>query len=710
VTRPGLKGSLDRPRLGARLKRLRGRRSPSVPSPDPDPDEDSQDAEAWVSDTTEQEADTDDYQFQLDYGRTEEKSSLSDVGSQQSEVTQSTAPTGSPSAAPSSQGPTQYPSPNSAPSLLVLAPPEDLCSLLQSNVAGCTGSLSQGIVLTGAGSGSGSGKDLDLSPYTALQSLTLTGFTQGIPSSLGSLTNLQYLVIADSTTTSALFTLLFQLLSLIQLELKHTTITVGTVLESDIDTQDSQVTGSGVSIPSQLVELSHLQYLSLEGDHFIGSIPSELGELRGLEYLYLDNNDLSGEVPRSLCTDHLKGLTLYNNSGLTCLPACLETSIQYPSDWSYETLSVCSATPSAATVSSRLRGTIGSGASREGLGQGTRAKRTLPNPDSDGKDSLSEEDIDLEDLTLLESDPELEDLEAEKQDQLNVWELGAGIIFSDPTSVLSDYVSAAPTGVPSGVPSSAPVRVTGSNTPTALTSSTPTGLPSLKLSPIPTRATPTKPCDFLASPGISCSGTVTDGLVLSGSGSNDGSEIDFSSSIFANLISLTITGFYGIPSSIGLLTNLQYLLIEDSTVIAPPDSWLFQLKALVHFEFKYNKIGALVVQGLQDIDTQDSQVIGSGVPLTSQLVELSHLQYLSLEGDYFIGSIPSELGELTGLEYLYLDNNDLSGEVPRSLCTDHLKGLTLFNNSGLTCLPACLEAKLVAPPHVAAPPVCPCLR
>eukprot|EP01042_Synura_sphagnicola_P003185 gene3185-3932_t len=677
--------------------------------------EDSQDAETWTSDVAVQDADTDDFQALLDIWSvdTDAASALSVVVGESSEF-QSAAPSGVPTGVPTAV-PTSHPhpenlptysgsNPTGVPSLMPSLPPispvaaptggnafpspapinipttapvEDLCSLLQSNVAGCTGSLSKGIVLTGAGSGSGSGKDLDLSPYTALQSLTLTGFTQGIPSSLGSLTNLQYLVIADSTTTSALFTLLFQLLSLIHLELKYTTITVGTVLESDIDTQDSQVTGSGVSIPSQLVELSHLQYLSLEGDHFIGSIPSEFGELTGLEYLYLDNNDLSGEVPASLCLLNLVNFTVYNNSGLICLPACLKTSIQYPPDWSHEILSLCTDAPSAAPVSNSSAGSGGgssgvqpalkNGPDRLPLRARQRRKRqrrppSLPNPDPDDKDSLSEEDIDLEDLTLLESDPELEDLEAEEQDQLNVWELGAGIVLSDPTSVLSDYVSAAPTGVPSGVPSSAPLRVTGSNTPTALTYSTPTGLPSLKLSPIPTRATPTKPCDFLASPGILCSGTVTDGLVLSGSGSNDGSEIDFSSSIFANLISLTITGFYGIPSSIGLLTNLQYLVIEDSTVIAPPDSWLFQLKELVHFEFKYNKIGALVVQGIQDIDIQDSQVIGSGVPLTSQLVELSHLQYLSLEGDYFIGSIPSEFGELTGLEYLYLDNNDLSGE------------------------------------------------
>ena len=53
-------------------------------------------------------------------------------------------------------------------------------------------------------------------------------------------------------------------------------------------------------IPPELIGLSNLETLWLDGNHLSGEIPPELGGLSNLETLSIRSNQLSGEIPPEL--------------------------------------------------------------------------------------------------------------------------------------------------------------------------------------------------------------------------------------------------------------------------------------------------------------------------------------------------------------------------------------------------------------------------
>ncbi|CAI8594187.1 unnamed protein product [Vicia faba] len=67
---------------------------------------------------------------------------------------------------------------------------------------------------------------------------------------------------------------------------------------------------------------------------------------------------------------------------------------------------------------------------------------------------------------------------------------------------------------------------------------------------------------------------------------------------------------------------------------------------------------------LQTIVLQNNNITG---PITSELGKLSMLQTLDLSDNFFNGRIPPSLGHLRKLQYLRLNNNSFSGECPESL-------------------------------------------
>ena len=75
----------------------------------------------------------------------------------------------------------------------------------------------------------------------------------------------------------------------------------------DIDTQRRVEHGLSGAIPSQIGNLTELQYLNLGYNELSGPIPSEIGNLTKLEYLNLGSNELTGPIPPEL--NRLVGLT-----------------------------------------------------------------------------------------------------------------------------------------------------------------------------------------------------------------------------------------------------------------------------------------------------------------------------------------------------------------------------------------------------------------
>ncbi|MEN8219751.1 MAG: Calx-beta domain-containing protein, partial [Pseudomonadota bacterium] len=78
---------------------------------------------------------------------------------------------------------------------------------------------------------------------------------------------------------------------------------------SELYLHSNQLTGT---IPSELGNLSYLEYLYLHSNQLTGTIPSELGNLSKLTRLYLSSNQLTGTIPSEL--GNLSKLTKLNLS------------------------------------------------------------------------------------------------------------------------------------------------------------------------------------------------------------------------------------------------------------------------------------------------------------------------------------------------------------------------------------------------------------
>jgi Leucine-rich repeat (LRR) protein len=90
----------------------------------------------------------------------------------------------------------------------------------------------------------------------------------------------------------------------------------GNTYVQGIDLSAHQLIGS---MPSELGNLTSLQWLLLYSNELTGSIPSELGNLPNLQYLYLQSNQLTGNIPSELGGDgtHLLNYLYLDSNQLT---------------------------------------------------------------------------------------------------------------------------------------------------------------------------------------------------------------------------------------------------------------------------------------------------------------------------------------------------------------------------------------------------------
>ena len=79
------------------------------------------------------------------------------------------------------------------------------------------------------------------------------------------------------------------------------------------------------SLPSTIGSMKSLTYADFGLNSLTGSLPSQLGLLTKLQVLYLNVNNFTSAIPESFCSfsTTMIILELDSNSGLTCLPSCL---------------------------------------------------------------------------------------------------------------------------------------------------------------------------------------------------------------------------------------------------------------------------------------------------------------------------------------------------------------------------------------------------
>ncbi len=154
------------------------------------------------------------------------------------------------------------------------------------------------------------------------------GLSGIVPSELGTLSELQYLNLANNKLTGEIPAELNGLANLLVLNLGSNELSGSLTPELGSLTKlqylrlsGNQLTGT---IPTELAKLTNLQHLSLSGNQLAGTIPTELAKLTNLRYLYLSGNQLTSPIPAELGNfANLEELSIDDNELTGPIPADL---------------------------------------------------------------------------------------------------------------------------------------------------------------------------------------------------------------------------------------------------------------------------------------------------------------------------------------------------------------------------------------------------
>ncbi|XP_047338886.1 leucine-rich repeat receptor protein kinase HPCA1-like [Impatiens glandulifera] len=157
-------------------------------------------------------------------------------------------------------------------------------------------------------------------------------------------------------------------------------------------------------------------------------------------------------------------------------------------------------------------------------------------------------------------------------------------------------------------------------------------------------------------------------------------------------LSLSSNRFSGpIPPSIGSLTNLVWLDLTDNQLngdipISVGDvSGLDKLVIAKHFHLGMNQLTGNISSKLFSPNMKLIHVIlnqnnlSGSIPTTLGYVQT--LEVVRLDGNSLIGSVPDNLNNLTSVSELFLSNNNLTGPIPNLQSMNVLQLVDMSNNS-----------------------------
>ncbi len=158
-------------------------------------------------------------------------------------------------------------------------------------------------------------------------------------------------------------------------------------------------------------------------------------------------------------------------------------------------------------------------------------------------------------------------------------------------------------------------------------------------------------------------------LIVKGNGFTLSESIDFSRLVKLKRLELSPGGSpNGIPSSIGSLNALQFLMLTGNAFTGPIPPELGNLSRL---------------RSLLIIDTQ----VNGEIP--PELGRLKEVGFLSLNNNQLTGEIPRDLALMDRLATLHLSHNQLTGEIPSEFARlERLSGLKIDGNQLTGCIPA----------------------
>ena len=139
-----------------------------------------------------------------------------------------------------------------------------------------------------------------------------------------------------------------------------------------------------------------------------------------------------------------------------------------------------------------------------------------------------------------------------------------------------------------------------------------------------------------------------------------------------------------IPPELGDLSSVQALYLANNQLSGSIPPELGNLSTLNYLWLSYNQLSGSIpieianLSNLQYLYLWDNQLTGNIPP---ELGGMTNLWVLSLGLNQLSGSIPAELGNLGNLQELYLNNNQLTGPIPPELGgMTNLQTLNLYAN------------------------------
>ncbi|KAI9209468.1 uncharacterized protein BJ171DRAFT_487109 [Polychytrium aggregatum] len=155
-----------------------------------------------------------------------------------------------------------------------------------------------------------------------------------------------------------------------------------------------------------------------------------------------------------------------------------------------------------------------------------------------------------------------------------------------------------------------------------------------------------------------------------------------------------------IPSQIGNLKALQFLVLRHNNLVGSIPSSLGSLISLIELELYENNLSGNIPAELGFLINLKSLTLSSNVltgSIPNEISYLTSLGSLNLADNQLSGSIPPHLGNMTSLELLWLQDNMLTGTIPSELQSlNSLQSIELQNNN----LSGVIDLDLRSSPHL----------
>ena len=126
-----------------------------------------------------------------------------------------------------------------------------------------------------------------------------------------------------------------------------------------------------------------------------------------------------------------------------------------------------------------------------------------------------------------------------------------------------------------------------------------------------------------------------------------------------------------IPTELALLTDLEFLGMEEGTTSGTIPTQLGTLSNMFFIDLDFNQLTGIIppelfgLSLLRTLDLNDNQLVGILDPGLGNLVSM---EFFQVHNNNFFGPIPSELGNMLALDVFTLYGNDIQGVMPEEVC------------------------------------------